>query len=132
MSDVAVVRRVDAIQGPGTASDPLEAHGAKVTPELSDVVSPEVGDQVKFYAVAYPTAPVDAPVEVSVEIWRDGQLVLRTPASAVPPDPTGAASILAGIPLQKLQAGQYEAQISFQYKGQKVTKVAAFSVGAGG
>jgi hypothetical protein len=132
MSDVAVVRRVDPIQGPPSAIDPLQARGGKVTPELLDVVSSEVGDQVEFYAVAYPPAPIDAPVEVSIEIWRDGQLILRTPASTVPPDSTGAASILAGIPLQKLSAGQYEAQISFQYKGQRVTKVAAFGVPVGG
>lgn len=131
MSDVAVVRRVDAIQGPATASDPLEVGGGKVTPELLDVVSPETTEQVRFYAVAYPPAPVDAPVEVSMEIWRDGQVIVRTPASTVPPDPTGAASILAGIPLEKLPTGQYEAQVSFLYKGQKITRVVAFSVGAG-
>ena len=76
-------------------------------------------------------APIDAPVEVSLEIWRDGQVVVRTPASEVAPDPSGAASILASVPMEKLPSGQYEAQISFQYKGQKVSKVTTFAVGAG-
>lgn len=131
MSDVSVVRRIDAIDGPPSAGDPLQARGGKVTPELSDSVSPLAGGQVQFYAVGYPPVPVDAPVEVSIEIWRDGQLVVRTPASAVPPDASGAASILAGIPLEKLPSGQYEAQVSFQYKGEKVTKATTFSVGTG-
>jgi hypothetical protein len=129
MSDVAVIRRVDAIQEVPSAADPLQTQGARVTPELLDVISPETNGQVKFYAVAYPPSPIDAPVEVSVEIWRDGQVVVQTPASEVTPDSSGAASILASIPLEKLPSAQYEAQISFHYKGQKVSKVTTFAVG---
>jgi VWFA-related protein len=131
MSDVAVIRRVDAIPESPTSPDPLETRGAKVTPELLDVISPEANGQVKFYAVAYPPSPIDAPVEVSLEIWRDGQVVVRTPASEVAPDASGAASILASIPMEKLPSGQYETQISFQYKGQKVSRVTTFAVGPG-
>jgi hypothetical protein len=61
--------------------------------------------------------------------------MLHSPAhhrtSTPRPDPTGAASILASIPMEKLPAGQYEVQISFQYKGQKVSKVATFGAGTG-
>lgn len=131
MSDVAVIRRVDATEESPSATDPLEMQGAKVTPELLDAISPETNGQVKFYAVAYPTSPIDAPVEVSVEIWRDGQVIVKTPASTVAPDPSGAASMLASIPVEKLPSGHYEAQVSFQYKGQKVSKVTTFAVGAG-
>lgn len=131
MSDVSVVRRVDAIQGPASDSDPLQARGGEVTPEISDSVSPAAGGQVQFYAVGYPPAPVDAPVEANIEIWRDGQAVLRSPVSAIPPDANGAASILVAIPVEKLPSGQYEAQVSFGYKGQKVTKATTFTVGSG-
>ncbi len=131
MSDIAVVRRLDTIHGESEEADPLETKSAKVTPELLDVISPEADKQVRFYAIAYPPTPVDAPVQVSMEIWRNGQMVVRTPESEVPSDATGAASMLAGIPLEKLPAGQYEAQITFGYKGQKVSKVTTFAVGAG-
>ncbi len=131
MSDVALIRRVDSIEGPESVPDPLQARGGKVTPELSDVISREAGGQLTFYAVAYPTAPVDAPVDVDLEIWRDGQLVFRSPASSVPPDASGAAPILASVPMEHLPAGQYEARVSFQYKGQRTTKMTAFTVAAG-
>jgi len=131
VSDLALVRRMDAIEGSANVSDPLEARGAKVTPELSDVISPGADRQVKFYAVAYPAAPVDAPVEVHIEISRDGNVVLRTPASEVPPDASGAASILASVPMEHLPAGQYDAQVSFQYKGQTVTKTTVFTLATG-
>jgi VWFA-related protein len=131
MSDVAMVRRVDSIEGPASSRDPLQARGAKVTPELSDVISREAGGQLTFYAVAYPGAPVDAPVEVNLEIWRDGQIVFRTPASQVPPEASGAASILASVPVEHFPAGQYQAWVSFQYKGQKATKMTTFTLATG-
>jgi hypothetical protein len=131
VSDVALVRRVDSIEGPASAHDPLEARGAKVTPELSDLISREAGGQLTSYAVAYPAAPVDAPVEANLEIWRDGQVLFRSPASEVPPDASGAASILASVPLGHLPAGQYEARVSFQYKGQTSIRMTTFTLAAG-
>lgn len=131
MSDLAVVRRIDPVYGPPSASDPLQARGAKVIPELSDVINPDAGGQLMFYAVAYPAPPVDASIAVNLEIWRDGQFVFRTPASQVPPDATGAASILASVPLGHLPAGHYEARVSFQYKGHTAMRVTPFTLAAG-
>lgn len=128
MSDVTVARRIDAVQGPGNAFDPLQARGGKVTPELSDSVSPDEAGTMKLYAVAYPPAPVDATVDARIEIRRDGKLLMRSPASPVPPDASGAASILASLPITKLPAGRYQAQVSFEYKGQRVAKTVAFTL----
>jgi hypothetical protein len=83
---------------------------------------------VTLYAVAYPQAPIDAPVNATLELWRDGHLLMRSPASDVPPDATGAASMLASLKTEKLSPGQYQAQVSFQYKGQKVEKTIAFTL----
>lgn len=131
MSDVSVARRVDAIEGPANASDPLEARGGKVTPELSDTVPRAANGKVELYAVAYPPAPINAAVDASIEIWRDGKLIMRSPASEVPPDPSGAASILASLPTTNLPAGHYEAEILFQYKGETVMRKVAFTLAAG-
>jgi len=128
MSDVTVVRRVDAIQGDSNPLDPLQARGAKVTPELSDFVSPDAKGNLSFYAVAYPPAPVNAPVDAHIEIWRDNQLLMRSPASQVPLDATGAASILASLPAAKFPAGNYEARISFQHSDKKLTKTVSFAL----
>ena len=129
MSDVEVARRVDPIQGEANPSEPLQAHGAVVTPELSDTVQPDAEGKVTLFAVAYPQAPIDAPVDATLEIWRDGHLVMKTPASDVPPDATGAASILASLKTEKLPPGQYQAHVSFEFKGQKVAKSVAFTLG---
>jgi hypothetical protein len=128
MSDVEVARRVDPVQGEANLSEPLQAHGGLVTPELSDTVQPDAEGKVTVYAVAYPQSPIDAPVDATLEIWRDGHLVMKTPASDVPPDATGAASILASLKTEKLSPGQYQAQVSFEYKGQKVVKSVAFTL----
>ena len=128
MSDVEVARRVDPIQGEANPTEPLQAHGGMVTPELSGTVQPDAEGKVTLYAVAYPQAPIDAPVDATLELWRDGQLMMKSPASNVPPDASGAASILASLKTEKLPAGQYQAQVSFQYKGQKVAKMVAFTL----
>ena len=131
MSDVAVARRVDAIVGPANEMDPLEARGGTITPELSDRLTPDAEGQLRLYAVAYPSQPVDTPIDAVIEIWRKGQLLMRSPASVVQPDANGAASILANLSTKHLQPGNYEAQVSFQYKGETVKKSIAFVVGAG-
>ena len=132
MSDIAVARRVDALQGRPNPSDPLQAHGGTVTPELSDVMPPDTAGKLELYAIAYPPAPVDAPVDASIEIWRDGKLVMQSPASAVPSDASGAASMLATLSTAKLSPGHYEARITFEYKGRTVSKSAPFTLVAGG
>jgi VWFA-related protein len=133
MSDVAVARRVDSIDGPPNALDPLQARGAAITPELGDVVTPDTGGALEFYAVAYPQAPVDAPVNASIEIYQGGKLVMKSPPSPVPPDTNGAASILAKLPAGKLQpGGHYEADVLFQYKGERLMKKVEFTLAGGG
>ncbi len=131
MSDVAMARRVDPIRGQANFSDPLEARGGKITPELSDVVRRDADGTVRLYAVSYPPAPVDGPIDADVEIWSNGQLIMKSPARVVAPDATGAASILASLPTMKLPVGHYDAQISFQYKGQTVTKMIPFTLSDG-
>jgi VWFA-related protein len=127
MSDVTVARRIDVIPGGGSEFDPLQARGGKVTPELSDIVPPPDG-KVSLYAIAYPPAPIDAPVDASVEITRNGKLLIKSQASEVPPDANGAASILAKLSTERLPIGQYQARVSFQYKGQIVTKTVSFNL----
>lgn len=131
MSDVSVARRVDAMRGPTNSIDPLEAQGGKVTPELSDTVFPDPAGDVRLYAVAYPPAPVDSPVDATIEIWRDGRLMMKSPESTVPPDPTGSATILASLTTAKWPSGDYVARVSFQYKGQMVTKAVPFTLQSG-
>jgi len=131
MSDVALARRVDAIDGLSNSADPLEARGGKVTPELSGTLPPDANGRVQLYAVAYPPTPIDARVDATVEIWRDGKLIMRSPASEVPPDQDGVTSILANLNTGKLPAGHYQAHISFQYKGERVTKSTAFTLAGG-
>jgi hypothetical protein len=130
MSDVALVRRVDAIEGAENGADPLQAKGGKVTPELSGSVSPQSGAQVQFYAAAYPPLPMDAPIEVSMEIVRDGQALVRSALSEVPAETSGVVPVLVGVPSDKLPPGHYEAQLTFTYKGQNVSNVTAFTVDA--
>ena len=131
MSDVAMARRIDPTSGPADSFDPLEENGQVVTPEMSTVIRSATEGNLEFFAVAYPPLPVDAPVDASLEIWQNGRMVLRGPASEVKPDASGAATILAGIPADKIPSGVYEAHVVFEFKGQKVSKAIPFILSAG-
>jgi hypothetical protein len=128
ISDVSVVRRLDDIHGTANPFDPFESRGGTVTPELSGSVQPDSGGNVRFYAVAYPPAPVEEPVVVKVEISQDDNVLAQSPVYQVPLDSNGAASALASVPAAKLQPGQYEANVTFQYKGEKLTKKVEFTL----
>ncbi len=130
MSDVTVARRVDGVTGLVNADDPLEAHGGKVTPDLSDTLVPDEKGDLKFYSVAYLPFQTDSPILMNIEIWRGNQLMMRSPASRIPPDPRGAASVLASVPAAKLPPGPYEARLSFQCEGKKLTKAVDFTLAA--
>jgi hypothetical protein len=86
---------------------------------------------VKFYAVAYPPAPVDGQVAMKVEVLQDEKVVAQSPLSALPLDANGAASMLASVSVAKLPAGHYEAEVSFQYKGEKLTNRVEFTLAGG-
>jgi hypothetical protein len=52
--------------------------------------------------------------------------VMRSPSSEVRADANGAASMMVSVPTEKFPAGQYEAHLSFEYKGQTVTRTVPF------
>ncbi|MGB6830263.1 MAG: VWA domain-containing protein, partial [Terracidiphilus sp.] len=132
ISDVVVVRRLDDIRGDANPYDPFESRGGDVTPQLGDTILPDTSGNLRFYAAAYPAAPVDQPVAMKVEIYQDDNLVAQSPVYAVSPDTNGAATAIASIPAAKLQPGQYEASVMFQYKGEKLLKRVEFTLAGGG
>lgn len=131
VSDLVLVRRVDAVEEPRRAADPLLARGGQVTPEVSGVVDQSLPGDLIFYGVAYPPLPVQKPVRVTLQILRDGQPIMRSPESDVPVEANSAAPFLAGLPRAKLQPGHYEAVLTLRYGDQSAQSETAFVVEAG-
>jgi hypothetical protein len=130
-SDLTLVRLVDETERPVNAFDPLQSARGEVTPELGDVLNPGAKGTVGLYAVAYPPAPADAAVNVTIEIRQSGRVVMRSPASAVPLDMNGAAPVLANLQTAKFKPGHYEAEVMFDYKGQRLVKKVSFTLAGG-
>ena len=131
VSDLVLVRRVDAVEEPRRAADPLLARGGQVTPEVSGVVDQSLPGDLIFYGVAYPPLPVQKPVRVTLQILRDGQPIVRSPESDVPVEANSAAPFLASLPRAKLQPGHYEAVLTLRYGDQSAQSETAFVVEAG-
>ncbi len=130
VSDMTLVRRVDAVAEPQNRADPLQARGAKMEPELSDTVLTASGD-LRFYAVAYPPQPVEGPVEVTLELARDSAVSLRSPAIQARAEPGGAVPVLITTPAASLQPGLYNARLTFSYQGHTASSESVVTVEAG-
>ena len=130
-SDVTLVRRINAVDGPPNPADPLQARGGQVLPELSSTVEFAPGDEMSFYAVAYPPQPVQGPVEMSIELTRDGEKVLDSAGTPVQPEKNGAASVLVSLPGAKVKPGYYEARLTFRYGGWMAASETAVTVELG-
>lgn len=130
VSDVALVRRIDALTERENRADPFQAHGAKMEPEMSDTVLTS-GGEIRFYAVAYPPVPVEGTVQVVLELARNDEVVLRSQAVEAAAEPDGAVPVLIAVPAVKLPPGQYSARLIFSYHGQAVQSEAVVTVEAG-
>ena len=70
-------------------------------------------------------------MSVSFEIDQEGKPVMRSRPSPIPLDASASASILAKFPAAKLTpGGHYEAQITFEYKGERLMKKVDFTLAA--
>ena len=56
---------------------------------------------------------------MNIEIWKDDQILMRGPASAVAPDTSGVASMLASLSISKFPAGEYEARVRSTTRGKR-------------
>jgi VWFA-related protein len=97
LSDITLVRKVEAVAGGGDAADPLQFSGGRVQPALSGVA--RAGIPVALYLVAYPQKDAGDP-SITIEIRRDGILLATETPALQPPDASGAIHLLISSALQ--------------------------------
>jgi VWFA-related protein len=120
LSNIAVVRRIDALGGPRDPGNPFEFDGGKVTPELTQTG----GDETSLYFVVYPTAGTEKPA-ISIAIFRDGKEVARERPEIGEPDEVNSFPILQSA---ELPPGDYIARITVEQGGRASQEVTAFRV----
>ena len=124
LSSIALVRRVDPLQGPRDPADPLEFQGGKVTVTLADEV--KSGDDVSMYFVVYPRGDSGAEQpRLTLQFFADGKEVARETPALPPADPTGAIPFVTEA---RLRPGAYEVRVTVRQATSSMQEISGFVV----
>lgn len=109
MSSVSVIRRVQpATPGDHDSDDPLRFQGGIIVPSLGDTIQRGTGSGVSLYFVVYPSAALAEKPQLTLEYYRDGQLVARATPDLPAPDDKGRISYIATSSADSFAPGQYD------------------------
>jgi VWFA-related protein len=123
VSDVALIKRVEAVPAGALASDdPFRQGQSRLVPWLSE---PRVGpeDTLSLFLLAWPRG--DAPADVLVEFLCEGRLVGQSLRELERPT-AGPASFVAAVPMNELSPGRYEVRVLVKQGGLVAHRKARF------
>jgi len=125
LSDLLLVKKLEDVNGPLDATDPLEYGGKRALPELAGVVKASAHPFIYF--MVYPDAAIDAKLQMEVELSLGGRMVARQTADLPAPNASGA------IPMSIAPVtapGKYEIKIAIQQGSQRVERRLEYAVTA--
>lgn len=125
ISSLALIRRVEAVEGPDHLGDPFRFPGGKVTPTLDARIPAGVGAQISIYCVIYTGGPKLPKPQMFMEFLLDGQSLGKAEAPLPEPDASGAMPYIANIPAEKWPPGQYEVKATVVQNGQVTAEESA-------
>jgi hypothetical protein len=125
LSDLLLVKKLEEINGPKDASDPLEYSGKRALPELGGLVRASVHPLIYF--MVYPDTSADAKPHMEVEFSLGGRIVARQAADLPAPDTSGAIPMsIATVP----EPGNYSIKIAIRQGSEHVERSLDYSVAA--
>lgn len=99
------------------------------------IVSPNLGEpiqrslkQVPFFFTVYIPGEISAPPKLTVELRQRGRNLAQIPAEMPKPDASGRVQYLAGLPLEKIPAGEYELRITVTNGATTLARSAHFTI----
>nr|MBA2646875.1 hypothetical protein [Pyrinomonadaceae bacterium] len=135
LSSITVIKRVDSlaperIAAGRSADDPLQYHGSKITPLMSEpVVDESEGAGLLLYFVVYP-AGGDAGAErskLTLEFFRGGERVGQVAPELPKSEKEGHIPYFVTIPADSFKPGRHEVKATVK-QGQSVAEERAFFV----
>ena len=129
ISSLALIRRVEPVEGPDAKGDPFRFPGGKVPPPLVARTPAGPGAQISIYCVIYTGGPGAPKPQLFMEFIADGQSLGKAEAPLPDPDASGAMPYIANIPAAQWPAGQYEVKATVVQAGAVVAEeTAAFAI----
>ncbi len=129
LSSVVIIRRVDPVRD-SQSSTPLSLQDGVVVPNLAGIILGDSGDGVGVFCVVYPDRDSSEPIELTLQVMKDGLLVAQGRPQLPPPDHAGAIRFAGTVPVDGLPPGRYELQALVR-QGTRSSREHAFFVLAG-
>jgi len=108
LSDISLVRRLDASAVEADANEPFQYQNRKIVPNLTGTASRDTGDPVSTFFIVYPNAGNNEKPRLELEVLREGEPLGRVPME-LPKSGAGApVPYFASIPTDTLRPGKYE------------------------
>lgn len=127
LSSLSLIRRIDP-QSSDDTENPFSFQGGKVTPTLDGSVQGGPGNTLSLYFVLFPEKTTPDKPQLTMEFYRDGQLVARGAPALPAPDESGRIPYIANTHLDSFQPGQYEVRVVVKQGSSAVEERTTFSV----
>jgi VWFA-related protein len=128
LSSLAVVKRAERVPAGALASDdPFRAGDARIVPWVSEAEL-DAAREIGLFFVAYvPKGAAEAP-QVTLEFFRDAQVVGRAEPALPAPDALGRIPYVVSLPAGRFVPGRYEVVAELRAGPQRVWERTSFRV----
>jgi hypothetical protein len=129
MSSISVMQAAEALsKEQGGIDNPLEYLGHQLVPaHRAQYVAGGLGE-LRFFVVLYPKPSAKGPVDLSLELYRDGALVGRGPVALPPAEPGKGIPYLGSFRLQSRPVGAYELKLTARQGTMSADETAVFDL----
>ena len=123
LSDITLVRRVQALDRAPDAADPFEIPGKRAQPFLSTTLA--AGTQPAIYFVIYPDGHNSDAPSMRAQILKDGRLLANQKTALPPPDASGSVPMT----IQPVAGpGDYEVRITIEQGTRSVQRSLKYTI----
>ena len=127
MSDVVVVRRIDALRD-NEMLDAFYFPGGKIVPTLTRRLKGGPGNTLPFYFTVYPDRTLKDVVKLTISFYKDGEYVGEAEEVPLPEMQDGRIPYIANLPADDFRPGAYEIHIGVTQGNSEVEKDVAVQV----
>ena len=108
LSDLTLIRRLDAPAEFPDPMDPLHIKAGRVIPTLVDAVPGGAGKMLSVFFTIYPDQAAGEAPRLILDLLKNGELIARATPQLPEPDISGAIPYLANTPLDAVTPAQYQ------------------------
>jgi hypothetical protein len=128
LSDIVLLNRAEPVTAADEGStNPFHVGNVIAIPNLGEPIH-RSSKEVPFFFKIYLSADSGAPAKLTIELRQQGHTLAQMPAELPKPDALRRIEYLAGLPLEKIPAGDYELKIIVSDGTTSVTRSRQFTV----